>query len=87
MRAVVPGRSHLEPGDWLVVPDAHIHRQAFDVDRSWAELHDTIVVDDDWPWTTLSTFYAGISPIEGRSAPRLQVTVYRVTSGIVPATP
>lgn len=87
MRGVVPGRSHLEPGDWLVVPDAHIDRQAFAVDGSWAELHDTIVIDDGWPWTTLSTFYAGISPLEGRSAPRLRVDVYRVAGEVVPVAP
>jgi hypothetical protein len=84
MRAVAPGTSALAPGDWLVVPDAHIHRQAFAVDASWATLVDEILVDDPWPWTTLSTYYAGISPVEGRSGARLRLALYRVVRAVVP---
>jgi hypothetical protein len=87
MLAVVPGGSALAPGDWLVVPDAHIHRQAFAIDPSWARLVDDVVIDDRWPWTTLSTFYAGIAPVEGRQAARLRVAIYRITRAVVAPLP
>jgi hypothetical protein len=80
----LPPPSRLQAGDWLVVPDERIHRQAIDLVtaplREEIVLHYAAVI----PLRTVACFYAGICPVEHHNGDRLTVHIYRVTSGFTP---
>jgi hypothetical protein len=85
MHPVIPGRSHLRQGDWLVVPGGSVW-QGIHIDSDRTELVDGVSVDDFLPLSTKRGFYAGRTPMERRDGPRVSVTLYRVGRDWVPAT-
>jgi hypothetical protein len=94
MRLVVPGRSELKAGDWLVfpvIPDEEgfyrpYHGEAtFQLDPTALELRAEYVWDDPIPAQTIPNLYGGGLPVGRREHPRLRVAVYRVTRDWVPA--
>jgi hypothetical protein len=88
MKPVVPGRSLLRAGDWLVLPDERIIRQEVDWDKDrlcpWGE---PLVVQDLLPLRTVSCYYGGAAPVEHHEGPRRTVQVYRVMGDFVPRDP
>ncbi len=92
MRAVVPDRSLLAPGDWLVVPDG-VHRQEIVLTADDAWRFGRIRVEDRLPIATGFGYYGGVTPEAGGSAvlrhlsaPRLEVSVLRIKRELVPQT-
>jgi hypothetical protein len=94
MRLVVPGKSELKAGDWLVHPvipdDAGFYRPyhgeaTFRLEPTALERVDEFVWDDPIPAQTIPNLYGGNMPIGRRAHPRLRVVVYRVTRDWVPA--
>jgi hypothetical protein len=95
MRLVVPGRSELKAGDWLVfpvIPDREgfyrpYHGEAtFPLDPAALEWVAEYVWDDPIPAQTVPSLYGGGVPVGRREHPRLRVVVYRVIRDWVPAT-
>lgn len=93
MRPVVPDRSKLVPGDWLVYPAVPDEIGFYRPFHGWAKFvpdpnclaKETEFVADDWlSGTTIPTLYGGGYPFVGRSHPRLRVIIYRVTADYVP---
>ncbi|MCI0455761.1 MAG: glycosyltransferase family 39 protein [Gemmataceae bacterium] len=85
MKPVVPNRSRLGVGDWLVVPDQRINQQEIHLEKGkvclWGE---PLVVTDRVPLRTVSCFYGGAAPLEHQEGPRLSVQLYRVLAEFVP---
>jgi hypothetical protein len=93
MKSVVPDRSVLMPGDWLVFPvipdDIGFYRPyhggaKFRPDGRCVKLEFEFVNDDGLSGQTIPTLYGGGFPFLGRKHPRLRIAVYRVTETHVP---
>ena len=87
MKPVVPDRTVMEPGDWLVFPaipdDFGFYRPyhsgaKFIPDERFLKREAEFVCDDWLSATTIPTLYGGSFPVLGRSHPRLRIVVYRV---------
>jgi hypothetical protein len=87
MQPVIPGRSELRPGDYLVLPvfpdprrfyrPSSVHTLAAGPGGA-AEVVAELVWDDPLPAQTVPNFYGGEDPVVGRDHPRLRVVVYRM---------
>ncbi|MBY0523963.1 MAG: glycosyltransferase family 39 protein [Gemmataceae bacterium] len=86
LRPVVPDRSALRVGDWLVKPDG-VNQQLIEIDGTRAETQSEVSIEDKLPWRTVMGFYRGTTPLERLQGPRARVTIYRVTADWVPRTP
>lgn len=93
MKPVVPDRSVLMTGDWLVFPvipdDVGFYRPYHGGAKFRPDLRhlkqEFEFVNDDWlNGQTIPTLYGGGFPFLGRRHPRLRVAVYRVTEMYVP---
>lgn len=84
MRLVVPGRSRLRRGDWVVVPDPPLAYRGFAVGRAPLVLTACLVVTDGLPLRTVGGYYGGNVPLAHHRGPRAAVRVYRVTADLVP---
>jgi hypothetical protein len=87
MEPVVPDRSELQAGDWLVLPDARIDQQHFVVDEHRTGPAFRHVVRDWVPLKTVANYYGGWTPLDHKQGSRLEVEVRRVTANHVPASP
>jgi hypothetical protein len=91
MRPVIPGDSGrpLRRGDWLVIPDDRLNRQAVRIDWKRTEPVADLAVLDHLPLRTVQGFYGtgtGVALAHHRG-PRVGVTIYRVIADFVPALP
>jgi hypothetical protein len=84
MQPVVPNRTQLQKGDWLVVPDKLINQQTIQIAPQATELVEVYTVEDWLPLRTVPGYYGGYAPLEHKEGPRLTVRVYRVTADFVP---
>jgi Dolichyl-phosphate-mannose-protein mannosyltransferase len=89
MMPVVPNRSVLLKGDWLVFPeipdDSGFYRPyhggaKFRIDVAHCKSVTEFVIDDPLRATTIPTLYGGTAPIRGRDHPRLKIVIYRITA-------
>lgn len=85
MNPVIPNRSHLRQGDWLVIPGESVW-QGIHIDADRTDMVDRVSVDDFLPLSTKHGYYAGRTPMERRDGPRVSVMLYRVGADWVPAT-
>lgn len=85
---VDPGRSVLRRGDWLVVPDGRVNRQAVALAADRMEPATELAAPALLPLRTLPAYYGGRTPLEHHEGPLLVVRVYRITAGEwVPSVP
>lgn len=87
MKPVVPSGSLLKAGDWLIVPHAptnHIEKQNIRLDERYLSEENVVSIASGLPWRTVMCYYGGYVPLEHHAAPRLEVTIYRVTEDWVP---
>lgn len=82
MVPIVPEQSYLRPGDWVVVPHG-VDRQSVNIDPGRFRRLATVTYQGDGRYSTVPWYYAGFSPISGRTEPRGRAAVYRVVSGHV----
>jgi len=80
LRAVYPGESVLEAGDWLIYPDTtlRLYGQLVNLEPGWAE---PVVIwewCDGWPLRSIPDYYCGNQPIHHVEGPRLRLTIFRV---------
>src|SRR5205807_7619730 len=87
MQPVVPDVSRLQPGDWLVVPNARWNQQRIHIDPAAVEAERRVVIAETVPLRTVQCFYGGFAPLEHHAGPRIDVTIYRVLAAWVPRTP
>lgn len=78
--AVVPGRSRLSGGDWLLVPSWRVVQQRLAVDTTATEPVATLHVTDAVPLTTTWAYFGGYTPLRRLAEPRASVALYRVTA-------
>ncbi len=86
MEPVVPDRSVLYEGDWLVKPEWRLNQQMIRVNAADAEEWLTLDVPPGPPLRTVQCFYGGYAPLERHEGHRACVTIYRVTQPFVAAT-
>ena len=88
MKPVVPSRSTLRTGDWLVfpaIPDDYGFYRPYHGGAKFLPDLDSLEPIDEFTWDdrlsaqTIPNFYGGIVPIAGRDHPRLRIVLYRVT--------
>lgn len=84
MTPVVPDRSRVRAGDWLVVHTG-VPRQALAADPALVHA-DRIVVDDGVPLGMVPDYYAGVWPLHHREKPRAELRLLRATADLVPRT-
>lgn len=73
----VPGRSHGQSGDWLLVPSVWVVQQRVDrFDTNW-QLITIVSIDRRWPFRTLPPYYGGDQPIEVWQNPMIELRIYR----------
>jgi hypothetical protein len=89
LRAVCPGESLLQPGDWIIYPDTALrpYGQLVALDPHRAE--ETLVIEwfDSWPLRTNPDFYDGYQPIRHHESHRLRVSIFRVKKEFVAQSP
>ena len=86
MLPVVPGRSRLEPGDWLLVP-VGVHKQLIEYDSEALQRVSTLGLPSVSPWSTLPHAYDGSVPLRRQARPHLRLRVFRVRRPFIPETP
>ena len=85
LRAVVPDRSALQKGDWLVVPDAPLPHQQIVLEEMPLVLAERVDVSDPIPLRTVWCYYGGNLPLQPCQGPRVSLRLYRVTEDFTPA--
>ncbi len=85
-RQVVPDRSLLHRGDWLILPHAGINIQHVLIPLALVREVDSIQIDDPLRLSMAAFYNGGGVPIQHRVGnwPRVWVSVYQVTSDFVP---
>jgi hypothetical protein len=84
MKPVVPGRSRLCRGDWLVLPGDRINQQHVQVPEDKVERVQIVTVDDAFPQVSLAGYYGSRAPLEAHPGARVSVTLYRVVADFIP---
>jgi hypothetical protein len=85
MKPVIPGKSRLRRGDWLIAPDSGIAQQHITLPRDRAEAVDVISGAGGIPLRTVAGYYGSRTPLEPLQGPRVTVTVYRIRADFIPA--
>ncbi|MCH2173121.1 hypothetical protein MK489_20265 [Myxococcota bacterium] len=77
MTQIIPGRSILEPGDW-VVSARHVARQRFPEPSGLSPPLVQFSAVSPWPWSTLPYAYAGVMPLRAQPGAQLEIDIQRV---------
>jgi MFS family permease len=81
MKPVVPYRSILLPGDWLVIPDSRWEQQLITIEPEYLDpIAIRLAIPELIPVRTVRCFYGGWAPLEHHSGPRITVVIYRVAA-------
>jgi hypothetical protein len=83
MQPVIPDRSRLERGDWLLIPSG-VSRQALEYPRSSVEPAGRIATSSPWPWSTIPSAYIGMLPLRRQPRAQLEIELYRIKRAFVP---
>jgi hypothetical protein len=87
MAPLLPGRSRLRPGDWLVLADEPIPRPKFDPQAAPLQRITQLSIQDRLPLRMFRSFYSGRVPIEHWAGPRCSLTIYQVTDDFIARAP
>jgi hypothetical protein len=82
---VLPDRSALRRGDWLIAPDAPLPSQEIDLPGAPLALAERVEITDGIPLATVGGYYGGNVPLEHHRGPRVSLRLYRVTADFTPA--
>jgi len=87
MKPLVPGRSVLQAGDWLVVPEPWFVQQKFVPAEQQGLPLFVVRATRRFPLRTLPAYYGGQLPMDRWQPVRLTVEVFRVNAAWVPEIP
>lgn len=88
LKPIVPNRSRLRAGDWLVIPDQNVAQQSIHLAVGQVNPAHTIARWHLLGYRTLPwCYYCGGTPIRGDCEPRISVWVYRAARDFIPAEP
>ncbi len=76
----IPGRSRVQPGDWLLIPSSWIVQPQQVLDDSKWQWVNTVSIDRRWTFRTLPPYYGGDQSIEVWPNPMIQCRIYRARS-------
>ncbi|MCZ6463832.1 MAG: hypothetical protein O7A09_05800, partial [Proteobacteria bacterium] len=82
MKPLVPGRSRIEAGDWLVVPRG-VSRQAFRPPPDALEAIGVVSSVSALPWSTIPGSYIGAIPIRRQPVAHVSAQLFRSRYGFV----
>jgi hypothetical protein len=74
---VVPGKSRLENGDWLLVPWG-VSRQAVVLQQKSLQALTSVQGVSRWPWSTIPGAYFGMLPLRRQPEHQVVVEIFRV---------
>jgi hypothetical protein len=83
MRPLVPDYSELRTGDWVVVP-SRVDQQSVALDPAIFERVETRTTPATPPLFTSYGFYAGGTPLEHATGPRMETRLFRARAASVP---
>ncbi len=83
MLPIVPDRSRLAPGDWVVVPD-RVHKQEVRFPIGALDPLEPVRAGDGVPLSTGHGYYGGSIALSHLDGPRLTTEVFQVRQGHVP---
>jgi hypothetical protein len=80
MQPLQPGRTQLQPDDWVVLPDARQNQQWVHLRPECVRLVERLAWGDYLPVRTVQCFYGTVTgvPLEHHEGPRIEVRIYRV---------
>jgi hypothetical protein len=81
-RAVIPERSRLRRGDWLVVPTS-VDQPRIAYPPSFQQVS-ALTATSPSPWSTIPAYYSGLVPLERQRATQGLARIYRVTQDVTP---
>jgi hypothetical protein len=81
-RPVVAGESHLEKGDWLLIP-LGVSRQGVALRREDLRAVTKISGSSAWPWSTIPGAYIGMLPLRRQPQRQVVVAIFRVERNFV----
>jgi hypothetical protein len=88
MKPMIPEVSELQPGDWLIVPNAEsVDQQEFTPASAMGEPVIDVIIRRGFPLRTLPAYYGGHLPIERGPDPQIDVAIYRIQERWVPRSP
>ena len=88
LKAIVPTRSMLKAGDWLVIPDENVDQQLIELAVGQVNLAHTIARWHLFGYRTLPwRYYSGSTPIDGDRGPRISVWILRAAKDFIPSRP
>jgi hypothetical protein len=85
LRPLVPDYSEVRPGDWVVIP-SRVDQQSVALDPTIFELVETRTIPAEPPLFTSYGFYAGGTPLEHATGPRMETRLFRARTASVPPT-
>jgi hypothetical protein len=87
MKPLNPDYTELQPGDWLIVPNADsVHQQIFQPETPLGEPVAHVTRQRVFPLRTIPAYYGGHLPMERGPDPSIDVPIYRVSEKWVPRT-
>jgi hypothetical protein len=86
MRALVPGRSRVRAGDWLVVPEG-VDRPPLLGDPGLLDEVAGLEARSALPWSAVPSFHHGPLPLRAQPLAQLRVRIFRVREDFVPGIP
>ncbi|MCI0455469.1 MAG: hypothetical protein L0Z62_00650 [Gemmataceae bacterium] len=84
MKLLMPGRSRLRCGDWLIVPEPPLAHPGVCLASAPLVLEGEVAVGDALPLRTVWGYYGGSVPLEHHRGPRVGLRLYRVTANFTP---
>jgi hypothetical protein len=81
-RIVIPERSRLRRGDWLVIPTS-VDQPRIAYPPAVAQV-DVLAAGSPSPWSTIPAYYSSIVPLRRRNEPQGMTRIYRVMDDMTP---
>jgi 4-amino-4-deoxy-L-arabinose transferase-like glycosyltransferase len=78
MQPVIAGRSHLRPGDWLILSEGTAP-SPLSFPASRFRQQDELVAVSGWPWSTIPLYYDGPVPLRRQGEMQSSARIFRVT--------
>jgi hypothetical protein len=84
MQPVIASRSHLRPGDWLILSEGTAPSPLSFPASRFRQQQDELTAVSAWPWSTIPLYYDGPVPLRRQPERQSSARIFRVTRDWVP---
>jgi hypothetical protein len=81
-RPVIPAKSQLAEGDWLLIPSG-VSRQGLTLEGDGLTAVAQVSTSSRWPWSTIPGAYIGMLPLRRQPQAQVVVEIFRVEKNFV----